>query len=391
MGFFDFLKRKDKVQKSDEGKEKVSLLEILPWIEKKENEVEMKNRQIFILLNDKRRAIIDSLTEKINALENVDVDSKKADDKIKLVVKENLANYVYYARDFLKKLLNLEMGGVEKFVSNVDNLLLELDKRSNVSYQKANVLIGKEITSVKEELKNFSNFLIDVLNENKDHIDYSRTINTIKLQFHQLRKSEENIHRIDIEIRRIDNRIKETKENQQELQIAVDRVKETREYEENAEKRERIQVARMELEAKISKLREAVNFKALNNVFHVNEKRMRIVNDFKENFSSEFRKDNGETLLMLLEEANLNEKTILNKINEIRTLEREIIRERENLRGDGVQGLVEGITQMNSEIDSLVNEKIAEKKRQEKLSENNVRIIDEIKGQMNKLDVLLTG
>jgi copper homeostasis protein CutC len=94
---------------------------------------------------------------------------------------------------------------------------------------------------------------------------------------------------------------------------------------------------------------------------------------------------------MLLEEANLNEKTVLNKINEIRKLEREIIRERESLRGDGVQGLVDGISKMNSEIDSLVNEKIAEKKRQEKLSENNVRIIDEIKDQMDKLEVLLTG
>jgi hypothetical protein len=392
MGFFDFLKGKNKKPESEEEKkEKVGLFEITPWIEKKEKEVEYKNRQILILLNDKRVAVIDSITQKLNVLENVDVDSKKAEDRMKFVVKENLSNYVYYVRDFLKKLLNLEMVGIEKFIANVDALLLELDKRSNLSYQKTNILVGKEITTIKEELKDFSKFLIDVINENKSYLDYSKTINTIRLQFYQLRKSEENISRIDAEIKEIDHRIRETKENQKELQEGIEKIKGTPEYEENARKQEGLELNRRGLEKEISNLKGLIDFKSLKSVFHVNEKRMRIIDAFKENFSAEFKRDNGEMLLSLLEEANLVNKKTSNTIEKIRKLEREIIKEKERMRGDGIQGLLEGISRMNYEVDNLVNEKIAEKKRQEKLSENNIKIIDLIKNELEKIEVVLTG
>jgi hypothetical protein len=392
MGFFDFLKGKNKKPESEEEKkEKVGLLEITSWIEKKEKEIEYKNRQIFILLNDKRIAVIDSINEKLNVLENVDVDSKKAEDRIKYVVKENLSNYVYYARDFIKRLSNLEISGIEKFITNVDTLLLDLDKRSNLSYQKTNILVGKEITTIKEELKGFSKFLIDIINENKSYLDYSKTINTIRLQFYQLKKSEDSIFRIDTEIKEIDNRIKEIRENQKELQGGIERIKGTPEYEENLKKQERLELNRRELEKEISDLKGLINFKSLKNIFHVDEKKMKIINSFKDNFSAEFKRDYGDTLLSLLEEANLTNKNISNTVSKIIKLEREIMQEKERMKGDGIQGLLEGINRMNYEVDSLVNEKISEKKRQEKLSENNIKIINSIKEELEKIDVSLTG
>lgn len=390
MGFFDFFKKSAKTE-YEKGQERVSLLEILPWIEKEEKEIEHKNRQIFLLLNDKKISVIESLTEKLNVLENVDVDSKKAEDRIKYIVKENLGNYVYYVRDFLKKLSNLEMEKIQNFIENVDSLLLDLNNRSNSSYSKTNVLIGKEITTVKEELKSFSKFLIDILNENKLYFEHSKIINTIRLQFYQLRKSEENIHKIDLEIKEIDNRIREIKENQKELQNRIEKIKGTPEYEESIKKQEKLELLRNELENETHALKENINFKSLRNVFHVNEKRMRIINSFKENFSAEFKKDNGETLLNLIEEGGLSNKKISNSINKIKRLEKEIIYEKENMKSDGIQGLMEGISKMNYEINSLINEKIAEKKRQEKLSENNLNIINLIKSELEKIDVILTG
>ncbi len=390
MGFFDFFK-KNGTGESKKEQGKVSLLEILPWIEKEEKEIEHKNEQIFILLNDKKNAVIESLTEKLNVLENVDVDSKKAEDRIKYIVKENLSNYVYYVREFLKRLSSLEMEKIQKFIENVDALLLDLNNRSNLSYSKTNILIGKEITSIKEELKGFSKFLIDILNENKLYFERSKIINTIRLQFYQLKKSEENIYKIDLEIKRIDNRIKEIKENQKELENRIERIKGTPEYEESVRKQEKLNLIKIELENEIHNLKEEINFKSLKNIFHTNEKKMKIIGDFKENFSAEFKKDNGESLLYILEEGSLLNKKISGSINKIKRLEKEIIYERENMKSDGIQGLMDGISRMNYEINSLVNEKIAEKKRQEKLSENNLNIINIIKSELEKIEVILTG
>jgi hypothetical protein len=390
MGFFDFFKKIGKTE-YERGQERVSLLEVVPWIEKEEKEIEHKNEQIFLLLKDKKISVIESITEKLNVLENVDVDSKKAEDRIKYIVKENLSNYVYYVREFLKKLSNLEMGKIQKFIENVDALLLDLNNRSNSSYSKANILIGKEITTIKEELKSFSKFLIDILNENKIYFEHSKIINTIRLQFYQLRKSEESIHKIDLELKEIDNRVKEIKENQKELQNRIEKIKETPEYMESIKKQEKLESLRSELENEIRILKENINFKSLRNVFHINEKRMRIIDSFKENFSAEFKKDNGEILLNLIEEGGLLNKKISNSINKIKRLEKEIIYEKENMKSDGIQGLIEGISRMNYEINGLVNEKIAEKKRQEKLSENNLNIINLIKSELEKIDVILTG
>lgn len=390
MGFFDFFKKIGKTEYEKE-QERVSLLEILPWIEKEEKEIEHKNEQIFLLLKDKKTSVIESITEKLNLLENVDVDSKKAEDRIKYIVKENLSNYVYYVREFLKKLSNLEMEKIQKFIENVDALLLDLNNRSNSSYSKANILIGKEITTIKEELKSFSKFLIDILNENKIYFEHSKIINTVQLQFYQLRKSEESIHNIDLELKEIDNRIKEIKENQKELQNRIEKIKETPEYRESIKKQEKLEELRNELENEIRILKENINFKSLRNVFHVNEKRMRIIDSFKENFATEFKKDNGEIFLNLIEEGGLLNKKISNSINKIKRLEKEIIYEKENMKSDGIQGLMEGISRMNYEINGLVNEKIAEKKRQEKLSENNLSIINLIKSELEKIEVILTG
>ena len=390
MGFFDFFKKKSR-DESENEQERVSLLEILPWIEKGEKEIEHKNQQIFLLLNDKKTAVIESITEKLNILENVDVDSKKAEDKIKYIVKENLSNYIYYVRDFLKKLSNLEMVKIQKFIENVDALLLDLNNRSNLSYSKTNILIGKELTTIKEELKAFSKFLINILNENKNYFEHSKIINTIRLQFYQLKKSEENINKIDLEIKRIDERIKEIKENQKELENRVERIKGTPEYEESVKKQEKLGLTRVELENEIHSLKESINFKSLRSILHTNEKKMRIIDSFKENFSDEFKKDNGETLINLLKEGGVINKKISGSIGKIKRLEKEIIYERENMKGNGIQGLMEGIAKMNYEINSLVNEKITEKKRQEKLSENNLNIINLIKSELEKIEVILTG
>ena len=104
MGIFNFLKTilKEKEVKEPE-KEQVSFSDIGKWVEIKTKENEAKEQEILILVKDKINVFTNELQEKIIILESVDIDSKKAEDKIKSVVEDSRRKYI----EFLGVLINL--------------------------------------------------------------------------------------------------------------------------------------------------------------------------------------------------------------------------------------------------------------------------------------------
>ena len=56
-----------------------------------------------------------------------------------------------------------------------------------------------------------------------------------------------------------------------------------------------------------SKLREAIDFKTLASIFHSDEKKMRLIKEHQNDFLESIEKDNGETLINLLIESDLDQ------------------------------------------------------------------------------------
>jgi len=386
MGFFDFFKkRKNKVEET----EKLNFDDLETWVNNKRKEIENKEKEIFILIQNRISENINELDEKLKILQAIDIGSKKAEDKIKLIIKENLINYVHYVRDFMENLEKLEKEKLEKFTSDLNKVFSDFDRKSYLSYQKITFLVGKEMAEIKKSILNLSKYLKEMLDENKNLVDSSKTISFVELKLKQINEANKIISELDERISFLDKKIKKTKEMDEKILNEIEQIKKSQNYLENLKKQEEIELDKRELEKEIYNLKEMINFKELGNIFHVNKKQIEIIKSYKENFQLSFKEDNGTSILNLLNEANLNNETISEKIKQIHGKKEGIIENTKKIKKDETKDLEFKTNKIKLEIEDLNNEKIKDMKKYEKIKINKGEIISSIKQELAKINVVL--
>lgn len=393
MGIINFLKKiagMSGVEELDRETEKVAFDNIRNLIENKIKKIEDKENEIFVLIKNKISVIIKELDEKVKVLENIDIESIKSEDRIKLIVKGNLNNYINYVKSLTENLYNLKEESFEKFIVMLNEIFLDFNKKSHMSYQKVTFLIGNEIAVIKDSIINFSKYLGKVFKENKDIIDSSKIIHSIKLKLEEIDEIKENIREVDEKNKSLDREIKNIKETNKRVLEEIEKIKEDDSYIENLKKQEEIKLKREELEKEIFKLREMIDFKALGNIFHVSKEKINIIKAHKENFQTIFQKDDGVNILSLLDEAKLNNETISSKIKQINDKKEEIIKNKATIKKDETEDLLAEIEKIKLKIENLNNEKAKELKRCEKFKLNEKNIINSIKQELVKINVTIS-
>ncbi|MBA7634758.1 hypothetical protein ES703_42348 [subsurface metagenome] len=164
MGLFDFLRKviEKKIETSKTEKEKIAFSEIENWIERKRNEIGIREKEVLVLIQDRINIFAKAFKEKINIVKVVDVESKKVEDKFKFVVNEGRKKYIESADDFIDNLENLEKDRLEKLIEEINKIFLDFNKNSHKSYERTTILIGKEMADIKKSLKVFSGDLIKI-------------------------------------------------------------------------------------------------------------------------------------------------------------------------------------------------------------------------------------
>ena len=158
--------------------------------------------------------LIQELEEKISTLKKINVDKKKIEEKIKIIVRENLDNYIYYLDELIDKLKKMNEFDKE-IVEKINSIFSDFEKRSKMSYEKATFLIGKELGDIKESIRAFFKDLENILKDNKDLIDKSKIISSTKTNIEKFSnvngiklEIEKAIDEYDKKIRNLDNNIK---------------------------------------------------------------------------------------------------------------------------------------------------------------------------------------
>jgi len=181
MGIFDFFR---KIAKTDNVKEivieKLAFSEIKDWIERKIKENELKEKEILFMIRKKIEDIIKELREKIVILENFDVEARKEKDKIKNIVADNKEKYIESVENLIERLNKLEEPKLEKFIERIDKIFFDFNKRSFKNYERATILIGKEMASINEILKVFSKDLLKIFDGSKPITDSFKDLLIIK-------------------------------------------------------------------------------------------------------------------------------------------------------------------------------------------------------------------
>jgi len=378
MGIFDFWRKITRNEKTKEiEKEKIAFSEIERRVENKRKEIEIKDGKIFVLIRERINVLINELKIKMNIVKNINVEQKKAEDKIKSVVEEGRKKYVESVESLINNLDNLQRDKLEGVIANIDKTFLDFNKRSHMSYERATILIGKEMEDIKNELKVFSKEMINVFDENKESVDLSKSISFIESKLKRVEEIKAEFKKISGLITSLDKEIIDKEEENKLIIEKIEEIKKSAEYLENLEKQVKIKLLEGELKKDFLDLGQLIDFKALGNFYHIFEDKMGIVKSHRDHLQTNFQKDNGENILNLLNESKLNNENILDKIAQINKKKEEIFGDEKSR--DKTQELYSKTTKIISEIGNLRNKKSKEEKKGEMLKASEKEISNEIR------------
>ena len=170
MRIFDFIKKFSKKEPEIVVNEKVEFSNIKYFLENKKQQLKLQEEEFLNKFKEINNNLINSLQEKIKQLENLDLDQKKAEDRIKIIVKENFKSYLYYVELLIKDISNLEeINSSLDMISKINSTFLNFQKKAETSYQKATYLIG-ELGQIKEEISNYFKKTETLIKKNDDII-----------------------------------------------------------------------------------------------------------------------------------------------------------------------------------------------------------------------------
>ncbi len=388
MGIFDFLKKLGKTEKVEEiVVERLAFSEIENWIKGKIRENEVKERKILVEIEQAIQDFTKEIKEKLTVLEMFDVDSKKEKDNIKGIVKNSRIEYVESVENFLEKLNNLNMNKLEKTMKKINKIFFDFNKSSFKNYERATILIGKEMATIKQGVRDFSKNLLKTYEENKNIVDFFKTILQIQLKHQEISAIDNTLNKIVKEKVPLNKKISDKEEENKVLKQNLEEIKNSQDYLDFLNSQERAESLKLESREHILDLKQFLDFKALANFFHINPEQMKIVQNHKEDFYSYFIKDNGKSILILLDESKLNNDKILEKITNIHSKLEEIKNHEQDIKEDKTLELHPQIKEITIEIDNLKIERAKEEKRHEKLKRNQDELISLLKQELSKMNV----
>ena len=382
MGFLDFFKKN---KKQIVEVEKVSQKEFPDWLINKKSKIEKEEQEFLVSIIKLISELISELKEEISVVNKIDIDEIKTEDRIKLIVKENLRNYLNYLDKLILRLEELD--NEKNIIDKINFIFHDFQRKSSMSYEKATILIGKELAKVKESIKKFFKSIGSLLNAHQGVIGESKIIKLVESQtkeFNDFKKTKsviaENIESCND---KINNLKKIVKTNEEEIET----LKKSERFIEEDKKKQELEKKKQDLDNYIGILGRMIDFKALSNFYHIFEKEMKTIKEYRENFKQTFNKTKGEDILLLLRESNLHNVNILNKIQEIDDKKKEI--SNVVIGETGLENLGNIINKANLEIQEFNSEKLVKEKRSKKLEISLNDIMKSIKAELIKLNVEL--
>lgn len=386
MGIFSFLKFIKKKKVKEIIPKKLAFSEIESWLEQKNKETEIKEKQILSFVKGKIENFNSDLRTKIITLKEFDVESKKSEVRIKAIVNDSREGYIDAVENLITNLENIKEIKFSDFVKKIDKIFFDFSKASFKNYERATILIGNEMANIKKTFKSFSKELLEIFDNNKNISELFATIEFIKSKLNSLNSIKKNMIEISETIKSLNEKIIQKEKENQELSNEIQAIKQSEDYKNMLKKKEKINTLKQESKDNIFALKQLINFKALANFFHINEEQMSILKKHKENFYTNFEKDNGKNIMDLLDESKLNTLLILEKVNLIKAKKQEIANYKKEIKKDNIQELSYKIKEILEEVDNLKIEKIKEEKRYEKLRANKDELINLLKQELGKMN-----
>ncbi|HJO14734.1 MAG TPA: hypothetical protein QGG70_01675 [Candidatus Pacearchaeota archaeon] len=394
MGIFDFIKKFSRKEPEIVVNEKVEFSNIKYFLENKKQQLKLQEEEFLNKFKEINNNLISSLQEKIKQLENLDLDQKKAEDRIKIIVKENFKSYLYYVELLIKDISNLEeINSSLDMISKINSTFLNFQKKAETSYQKATYLIG-ELGQIKEEISNYFKKTETLIKENDDIIKISKILKSIEKKLEELLKIDNTSEEIDKEKSKNEEKINEVNNKIINHEEEIIKIKNSNEHKELLKNEETLNKKDGELEIQIIKIKNLINLKTLSGICHKSEKDMIIIKNYRNNFINAFKEDSNNKLKEILDSTNQieNKELIGEQLINIENLNGEIEMINNSINNHSlkeIQRINEQIRNTKSELDNLNRNIEKENKRLVKSRKNKDLTLDLIKNILEDINVEL--
>ncbi len=393
MGIFSFLKKKPKEKETDKATaETLSFSDIGAWIEKKGKENEEKTKEVISHVKEKIDIFGNELRQKIIALNEFNIEEKKGKEteRVKNIVSDSRIQYVESLEQLIERLKITKEESMRDFIDRINKVFFDFDKTSSKNYERVTILIGKEMANIKESLKTFSKSLVKTFDEGRPIITKSNALSKIKEKLEEIPPMNKDIEKINEEAEELGKKMKSEEEEQKDIKKKLEETKKSSDYLENLSTQRKIESLRDETKKELSELRNIIDFKSLVSFFHINLDQMRTVREHREDFQTNFQKDNGETITKRLDEAKQSTEKTQEKTKQIREKIQETLELEEKLKEDETKIIEKQINNMDLEIENLNTEKEKTLARYERSKEEKEELINSLKQKLKGMDVDIT-
>lgn len=374
MGIFDFLKKKTR----EEAKAKLNFDEIGSWLDREKKESKEKEGAMIGQISGMISLLAGELKEERAEIQKISLDGKNIDERIKSIVIASLSNFSTYMGDLIRTLEEMKKDSLLGIIDETNRIFAVFRQKSAMNYGKASFIIDKELTNVNESIRKFLTEMNRIAGQEKALIQRIKTLGMAESSLAELEGTEKMISGANEKIEKIGVEKKNLEEKKQAMERMANEIKESKEYNEEENKKRAALSRKNEMERKILELKGLIDFKSLARTFHENEKKMNAVKSYEHDFSQILENDAG--LMALLDEA--KKKIVKERIAEISQMNAEI---------QGVLGKKDRLEELKPEIERLENdikiidlERIKEQSRLKKLDDN-------LKSQKNAIRGILAG
>ena len=243
------------------------------------------------------------LSEQIPILTKIDISERKEMEKIKIIVMDNLKQYLSQLEKLRIELKEAENENPSTYSNQIHQIFLSFNKNSKTCLDKSTILIGKEFEPVKNSIKEFSKSYNEIILSHKDAIETEPVLIELKnllnkkTELIKIKQDSEN------QSKNITEKIKVFGKNITEKEKNIENIKKGQEYLNFLEDKEKIKKDKNNLNQKIMELKEKIDIKLLAKYFHNDAKKSKIISNYTDNFISSLENDKGMQIINLIKET----------------------------------------------------------------------------------------
>jgi hypothetical protein len=373
MAIFNFLKKK-----KEQPKLSIKIEELAGIIE---NEEGVLNAQLDKFKEDIKSDVLSfssGLKSLLPAIESVDLEKRKENEKLKQLVLESKNLYLSFLKKMILDFKNLDSKDAKEYLSRAQAIFNTFSNNSHGSFERATILIGKELGGIREKINEFArNFNEKIrLNSNFDKL---ALLEKIKSSLKSVMDTEILIEKAESSAKLSEENLLHLENQKKSTEKEIEEYKKSPAYQGYLSEQKRIVEENNSITRNLMEFKQKIDFRGLSKFFH-GTKKMHVIKEYSENFRDKVAEDSSLEIIGLIRQANQNiDEFELNSLR-IRLLNKKEAREDKNLAG-----LEEQLN--NLEECKRTGEKKVEQERNrvEKFKENKKETLNNLRGDVRKM------